>query len=216
MSSTLLRFSDIETKPYNVQVVQFWRGEEEPRRPYPLHWAIYVETSPGIGNTYQTAGDSENYAINIRLDQPLENPEDLRGSCIVGSVSRTELDAMETLLTRVVIVRDLPCWNSHNWVEDALGYLRRCCFFSIVGEIKLSGLQDNMCWLLEDWPGIEDAVEFVGDTDLACVQNNRRFRDSHETFWRLHETWRLKCAESERNNDEESDCEENLSDLFNL
>ncbi|KAG2060988.1 hypothetical protein BDR06DRAFT_848332, partial [Suillus hirtellus] len=77
--------------------------------------------------------------------------EDLHGSCIVGSVSRTKLDTMETLLTTVVIVHDLPCWNSHNWVEDALKYLRCCCFFSIVGEIKLSGLQDNMHWLLEDW-----------------------------------------------------------------
>ncbi|KAG1774449.1 hypothetical protein EV702DRAFT_1123875 [Suillus placidus] len=208
MSSTLLLFSESEsntTKPYNVQVVQFWRGEEEPRRPYPLHWAIYVETSPGIGNTYQIAGNSKNYAIDIRLNQPLENPEDLGGSCIVGRVNKRELNAMETLLPRVAIVRNLPCWNSHNWVEGALGYLRRCCFFGIAGEMELSGLQDNMCWLLEDWPGIEDAVEFVGDANLTCIQNNRHFGDSHQTFWRLHETWRLKCTESER--DEKRDCE---------
>ncbi|KAG2128667.1 uncharacterized protein EDB93DRAFT_406618 [Suillus bovinus] len=210
MSSTFLLFSELEndpTKPYDVQVVQFWRGEEEPRRPYPLHWAIYVETSPSIGNTYQIAGDSTNYAIDIRLNQPLENLEDLRGSCIVGKVNRKELDAMETLLPRVAIMRDLPCWNSHNWVEDALGYLRRCCCFSIVGEIKLSGLQDNMCWLLEEWPEIEDAVEFVGDANLACVQNNRRLWDSHQNFWRLHETWRLKCAEAVKDDNEECDSE---------
>lgn len=89
---------------------------------------------------------------------------------------------MEILLARVAIVRNLPHWNSHNWVEGALGYLRRCSFMGIAGEMELSVLQEDMCWLLEDWPGIEDAVEFVGDANLACVQNNRRFRESHQTF----------------------------------
>ncbi|KAG2073066.1 hypothetical protein BDR04DRAFT_958236, partial [Suillus decipiens] len=134
-----------------VQVVQFWRGEEEPLRPYPLHWAIYVETSAGIGNTYQIAGNSPDYAIDIRLNQPLENLEDLRGSLIVGRVNKGELDAMEQLLARVAIVRNLPHWNSHNWVEGALGYLRRCYFLGIVGEMVLLSLQDDMCWLLEKW-----------------------------------------------------------------
>lgn len=77
----------------------------------------------------------------------------------------------------------------------------------IAGEMELSVLQEDMCWLLEDWPGIEDAVEFVGDANLACVQNNRRFRESHQTFWRLHETWRLKCAEYERDGECDCDCE---------
>ncbi|KAG1821677.1 uncharacterized protein BJ212DRAFT_1585691 [Suillus subaureus] len=149
---------EIETVPpklYDVEVVQFWRGEKEPLQPYPLHWAIYVETSPGIGNTYQLVGNQTNYAIDIRISQPLENSEDLRGSHSVGSG-----------------------------------------FSGIIGETKLACLQDNMCWLLEGWPEIENAVEFVGDSeDLACVLSNRRSARVHRCVWKLHANTRALIDE---------------------
>ncbi|KAG2747057.1 hypothetical protein P692DRAFT_20736616, partial [Suillus brevipes Sb2] len=103
-----------------VEVVQPRPGEEEHRRPYPLHWAIYVETGPGIGNTYQITRNSYNYAINIRLDQPPKNRKDWRGSFIVGTVTWAELGEMERILATVDIVRNVPSWNSHDWVMSAL------------------------------------------------------------------------------------------------
>ncbi|KAG2096382.1 hypothetical protein BD769DRAFT_1780802 [Suillus cothurnatus] len=117
--------SKVDTVPlklHNIKVVQFWRGEKEPLRPYPLHWAIYVETSPGIGNIYQLVGNQTNYAIDIRFNQPVENSEDWRGSYSAGSVNSTELVEMETILPRVDIIHNLPCWNSQDWVDDALRY----------------------------------------------------------------------------------------------
>ncbi|KAG1772561.1 hypothetical protein EV702DRAFT_617017 [Suillus placidus] len=198
-SSESLVSSEVEAVPlkeYDVKVVQFWRGEKEPLRPYPLHWAIYVETSPGVGNTYQLVGNQKNYAIDIKLNQPLENPKDLRGSYSVGRVSRTELAEMEAILPRVDIIHGIPWWNSQDWVDDALRYLKCWGFSDIVGEMELSRLQDKMCWLLESWPGIENAVEFVGDSpDLACVLWNRRYVTIHQTFWRLQVSWRAQVQE---------------------
>ncbi|KAG2338879.1 hypothetical protein BDR05DRAFT_1003832 [Suillus weaverae] len=198
-SSEPLVSSEVKTVPlkeYDVKVVQFWRGEKEPLRPYPLHWAIYVETSPGVGNTYQLVGNQKNYATDIKLNQPLENPKDLRGSYSVGRVSRAELAEMETILPRVDIIHGIPWWNSQDWVDDALRYLKCWGFSDIVGEIELSRLQDKMCWLLESWPGIENAVEFVGDSqDLACVLWNRHSVTMHQTFWRLQVSWRAQVQE---------------------
>ncbi|KAG2029747.1 hypothetical protein BDR03DRAFT_1096222 [Suillus americanus] len=173
-------------KFYNIKVVQFWRGEKEHLRPYPLHWAICVETSPNIGNTYQLVGNQTNYAIDIKLNQRLENSEDWRGSYSIGSVSSTELAEMETTLRRVDIIHNLPHWNSQDWVDDALRYLKCWGFSDIIGEPELAKLQDRMCWLLESWPGIQNAVEFVGDSeDLACVLSNRRCAEMHRYFWKL-------------------------------
>jgi hypothetical protein len=152
-------------------------------RPYPLQWAIYVETSRGIGNTYQLVGDQTNYAIDIKLNQPLENPDDLRGKYPVGSVSPTELAEMETILPRVDIIHNIPWWNGQDWVDDALRYLKCWGFSKICGEAELSGLQDKMCWLLESSPGINNAVEFVGCPDLACILASERSAYLHQVFW---------------------------------
>ncbi|KIK36928.1 hypothetical protein CY34DRAFT_47457, partial [Suillus luteus UH-Slu-Lm8-n1] len=103
-----------------VKDVQSRPGEEEPQRPYPLHWAIYIENGPGMGNTYPITGNSENYAIDIRLDQPLENRKDWRGSFIVGTVAWAGLGEMERILATIDIVRNIPSWNSHDWVMSAL------------------------------------------------------------------------------------------------
>jgi hypothetical protein len=185
--------SKVDTVPlklHNIKVVQFWRGEKEPLRPYPLHWAIYVETSPGIGNIYQLVGNQTNYAIDIRFNQPVENSEDWRGSCSAGSVNSMELAEMETVLPRVDIIHNLPCWNSQDWVDDALRYLKCWGFSDIIGEPELANLQDSMCWLLESRPGIENAVEFVGDSeDLACVLSNRRSAEMRRFFWKLQAEW---------------------------
>ncbi|KAG2141815.1 uncharacterized protein EDB93DRAFT_1252500 [Suillus bovinus] len=194
--------SQVETVPpklYNVKVVQFWRGEKEPLRPYPLHWAIYVETSPGIGNTYQLVGNQTDYTIDIKLNQPLENSEDSRGSYSVGSVSQAELTELETILPRVDIIHNVPWWNSQDWVDDALRYLKSWGFSDIIGEMELACLQENMCWILECRPGIENAVEFVGDSeDLACILSNRRYAEAHRRYWKVHTDWREVAQELER------------------
>ncbi|KAG1795572.1 uncharacterized protein BJ212DRAFT_1228153, partial [Suillus subaureus] len=104
-----------------------------------------------IGNTYQLVGNQTNYAIDIRFNQRLENSEDWRGSYSVGSVSSTELAETETILQRVDIIHNLPSWNSQDWVDDALRYLKCWGFSDIIGELELANLQDRMCWLLESW-----------------------------------------------------------------
>ncbi|KAG1861570.1 hypothetical protein DFJ58DRAFT_777423 [Suillus subalutaceus] len=184
LPSESLVSSKVPLKFYDIKVVQFWRGEKEHLRPYPLHWAICVETRPDIGNTYQLVGDQTNYAIDIKLNQRLPKSDE-RGSYSVGSVSSTELDEMETTLRRVDIIHNLPCWNSQDWVDDALRYLKCWGFSDIIGETKLANLQDRMCWMLESWPGILDAVEFVGDSeDLACVLSSRRCVEIHRYYWK--------------------------------
>ncbi|KAG1863830.1 hypothetical protein F4604DRAFT_1783952 [Suillus subluteus] len=136
-------------KLHNVEVVQFWRGEKKPQQPYPLHWAIYVETGRGIGNTYQIVGNSNNYAINIRHNQPLENRNNWRGSLIVGNVTWVELCEMERILPTVGIMRSDPNWNSHDWVVSALISLSRSGLsgMMIMSEGRLRDLRDNMYWL---------------------------------------------------------------------
>ncbi|KIK35514.1 hypothetical protein CY34DRAFT_62606, partial [Suillus luteus UH-Slu-Lm8-n1] len=111
----------VEPEIYNVEVVQFWQGEAAPLRPYALQWAIWVRTGLGMrGHTYKLVGDQTNYAIDVRLHQPLENWNNLRGSYCVGTVSRKELDEMEIILQRVDIIHNIPWWNDQDWVDDAL------------------------------------------------------------------------------------------------
>ncbi|KAG1795574.1 uncharacterized protein BJ212DRAFT_1291213 [Suillus subaureus] len=62
--------------------------------------------------------------MDTRLNRPLQNLDDWRGSYSIGSVSSTELDKMEAILQIVGIIHNLPCWNSQDWVEDALRYLK--------------------------------------------------------------------------------------------
>lgn len=103
---------------------------------------------------------------------------------------------METILSRVDIIHKLPWWNSQDWVDDALRYLKCWGFSGIVGETKLAALQEQMLWLLECWPGIENAVEFVGDSeDLACILSNRRSARVHRSFWKLHANTRALIEE---------------------
>lgn len=153
------------------------------QQPYPLQWAIWVETGPRIGHTFKLVGDQTNYAIDIRLHQPLENWHNLRGSYCVGTVNRKELDEMESILQRVDIIHNIPWWNDQDWVDDALRYLRCWGFSNIVGEAELARLQDIMCWLLECWPEINDAVQFDGYPDLACVLSNKRTAHEHQFYW---------------------------------
>ncbi|KAG1759257.1 hypothetical protein EDD22DRAFT_1052141 [Suillus occidentalis] len=180
--------SDFQVEPeiYNVEVVQFWQGEAAPLRPYPLQWAIWVRTGPRMkGHTYKLVGDQTNYAIDIRLHQPLENWNNLRGSHCVGTVSRKELDEMEIILQRVDIIHNIPWWNDQDWVDDALRYLKCWGFSNIIGGAELVGLQEEMCRLLECWPEINNAVQFVGYPDLACVLSNQRTAHAHRYFWMM-------------------------------
>jgi hypothetical protein len=121
--------------------------------------------------------------MDIRLHQPLENGHNWRGSYCVGTVSRKELDEMESILQRVDIIHNIPWWNDQDWVDDALRYLRCWGFSNIVGEAELARLQDKMCWILEFWPEINDAVQFDGYPDLACVLSNQRTAHEHQIFW---------------------------------
>ncbi|KAG2073995.1 hypothetical protein BDR04DRAFT_966052, partial [Suillus decipiens] len=138
---------------YNVEVVQFWRGREEPRQPHPLHWAIYVETGRGMGSVYQIIGNPNNYTIEIKHNRLFENRTHWRGSFIVGTVTWAELGAMESILARVEVIRGVPTWNSRNWVASALVSLSRSGLsgIMIMSQDRLRDLHDNMFWLSEIW-----------------------------------------------------------------
>ncbi|KAG1893838.1 uncharacterized protein F5891DRAFT_1195864 [Suillus fuscotomentosus] len=167
------------TQYYRIALVQFWRGQKEPLRPYPLHWALYVETGPGVGNTYEIVGDQSTYTFRMTVDQPLANKEGYRGCCYLGRVSEAKLPRMGAILAKIEVFRNCPIWNSHDWVETALRTLRDSGFPVHSKEEVLHGcLQDEMLWQLEDWPGIEDVVEFVGYQYLECViySKSRRLR----------------------------------------
>ncbi|KAG2029748.1 hypothetical protein BDR03DRAFT_975593, partial [Suillus americanus] len=104
LPSESLVSSKVEADPlkfYNIKVVQFWRGEKEHLRPYPLHWAICVEISPGIGNAYQLVGNQTNYTIDIRFNQPRQSSPKWRQP--------------SKELISYTIFRALPCWNSQDW-----------------------------------------------------------------------------------------------------
>ncbi|KAG2096367.1 hypothetical protein BD769DRAFT_1394686 [Suillus cothurnatus] len=127
---------------YNVEVVQFWRDEERTRRHCPIHWAIYVETGPGIGSTYQIIGNSNNYAIDIRHNQPLQTQNQRYGSIVVGTVTWVELFEMERILATVDI---MPDWNSHDWVMSALVSLSELSGIMIMSESRLQDLRCKNC-----------------------------------------------------------------------
>jgi hypothetical protein len=138
------------TAYYNIEVVQFWRGQKGPGRPYPLHWAIYIPTGPGIGNTYEIIGSTETYARNLQRNQPHQNPTCWRGSFTVGRLPVHRLAQFEALLASVPVIRGDQRWTSQNWVWDSLRYLRQQGFH-ISWEITLANLQTQMCCLLEAW-----------------------------------------------------------------
>ncbi|KAG1766848.1 hypothetical protein EV702DRAFT_980562, partial [Suillus placidus] len=126
-----------------------WQGEEEPLKLYPLHWAFYVETGPGVGNTYEVVGDHNTYTFRIRLNQPLGNQEDYCGGCCVGIVSEAELAIMGDILATVKVFRNIPFWNNHNWVVTALRALRDSGFCIHREEAPCYGdLQDIMLYEL--------------------------------------------------------------------
>ncbi|KIK45354.1 hypothetical protein CY34DRAFT_78130, partial [Suillus luteus UH-Slu-Lm8-n1] len=131
---------------YRIALFQFWRGQEEPNRLYPLHWAFYIETGPDVGNTYEVVGDENTYTFRTRVNQLLENKEDHRGGCYVGRVnSDAELVKMGDILAKVEIHRNLPFWNSNSWVETALRVLHdaRFCIYS-EQFMKFGRLQNTM------------------------------------------------------------------------
>ncbi|KAG1797644.1 uncharacterized protein BJ212DRAFT_1465224 [Suillus subaureus] len=135
---------------YNVEVVQFWQGQKEYLRPYPLHWVIYIPTGPGIGNTYHILGNTDTYTIEFKRNQPHVNPNDWRGSFTVGRVATHQLALLERHLASVPITRHDPRWNSQNWVWECLRYLRRQRF-EISWQFRQCDLQTKMCCLLEEW-----------------------------------------------------------------
>ncbi|KAG1752807.1 hypothetical protein EDB19DRAFT_1903198 [Suillus lakei] len=135
---------------YDVQVVQFWRGQEEYLRPHPLHWVIYLPTGPDIGNTYHLKGDADTYTMEFRRNQPHVNPDDWRGSHTMGRVAEHHLYLFERNLASVPITYDDPTWNSQNWVWECLRQLRHQNF-EISWEFRQCELQTKMCCLLEDW-----------------------------------------------------------------
>ncbi|KAG2135777.1 hypothetical protein DEU56DRAFT_388313 [Suillus clintonianus] len=135
---------------YDIEVVQFWRGQKERLQPYPLHWAIYIPTGPGIGNTYHILGNTDTYTIDFRCNQPYPNPDAWRGSFRVGRIAAHQLTALERYLASIPITRHDPSWNCQSWVWDSLRHLRHQGF-DINWEIRLSDLQAQMCCLLEDW-----------------------------------------------------------------
>ncbi|KAG0700355.1 hypothetical protein DFH29DRAFT_932156 [Suillus ampliporus] len=135
---------------YDVEVVQFWRGRDEGRLNNPLHWAIYVPTGGGIGNTYHLWGDTDTYTLHFRRQQPHEDPSAWRGSYKVGRVAAHRLNQFERDLARVCIMWDNPRWDSQSWVWDALRHVRHKGF-DISWEVQLGILQVQMCSLVEDW-----------------------------------------------------------------
>ncbi|OAX40092.1 hypothetical protein K503DRAFT_799096 [Rhizopogon vinicolor AM-OR11-026] len=135
---------------YNVEVVQFWRGQKAPGRPYPLHWAIHIPTGPGIGHTYQIIGNTDNYTLHFQRNQPHQDPDAWRGSFTVGRLPVHQLAQFEALLANIPVMRNEQRWNCQNWVWDGLRYLRQQGFH-ISWEITLAMLQTQMCCLLESW-----------------------------------------------------------------
>ncbi|KAG0700374.1 hypothetical protein DFH29DRAFT_832635 [Suillus ampliporus] len=135
---------------HDVEVVQFWRGRDEGGLNNPLHWAIYVPTGGGIGNTYHLWGDTDTYTLHFRRQQPHEDPSAWRGSYKVGRVAAHRLDQFERDLARVRIMWDDPRWDSQSWVWDALRHVRHKGF-DISWEVQLGILQVQMCSLVEDW-----------------------------------------------------------------
>ncbi|KAG2156754.1 uncharacterized protein EDB93DRAFT_1078998, partial [Suillus bovinus] len=164
-----------------IALLQFWRGEQEFLRPYPLHWALYVETSPDVGNTYEIVGDQNTYTFRMTENQPFEH-KGYRGGCCVGRLnSEEELALMGDILKKVEIFQDIPTWNSHNWVKTALRTLRHSGFCIDLDE-SIGNLQYIMLHQLESWfeitHGVEGGVaeypvQFVGYEYLDCVLHSR-------------------------------------------
>ncbi|KAG2101339.1 uncharacterized protein F5147DRAFT_762725 [Suillus discolor] len=110
-----------------VELLQSWRGGEGPQQHCPLRWAIYVETSPGIGNIYQIIGNSDNYAIDVGRNQPLER-----------TFALEELGEMEGIFETVEIVRNVPSWNNNDWIISALGSLSQSKLSGIMPKARLA------------------------------------------------------------------------------
>ncbi|KAI9460286.1 hypothetical protein HD554DRAFT_2041665 [Boletus coccyginus] len=135
---------------FPIEVVQFWRGEYRRGHPLPLHWSILVRTSAQRGNYHEIVGDMNTYATQDRLDIPLQNGDDWRGSHVVGYVSPTRLDDLLNHIALVPVVRHLWGWNCQNWVFDVLRGLKDPEMYTDA-ELTFGKLQMQMFYLLEAW-----------------------------------------------------------------
>ncbi|KAH7888507.1 hypothetical protein F5I97DRAFT_1802748 [Phlebopus sp. FC_14] len=135
---------------FPIEVVQFWRGEKAPGRPYPLHWAIFVRTAPGRGNYYQVVGNMDTFAASFTRNVPLQNPHAWRGSHLVGWVAPSFLHVLERHFALVPVIRYSREWNCQNWVREALRGVNSPHIYVDV-HLSMAGLQTQMCCLLEAW-----------------------------------------------------------------
>ncbi|KAG1790208.1 uncharacterized protein HD556DRAFT_1242660, partial [Suillus plorans] len=167
---------------YKISLFQYWRGQQEfLTRPYPLHWVLFVETSPDFGNTYEIVGDQNTYTFRMTENQFFDDRE-YRGGCQVGILkSEAELTLMGEILQKVVIFQNIPTWNSHNWVKAALrtlGHSSFCIHLDVlVGNLQYVMLDQLECWFRIQCRGykvgFEYSVQFVGHEYLECVLQSR-------------------------------------------
>ncbi|KAH0833398.1 hypothetical protein J3R83DRAFT_12503 [Lanmaoa asiatica] len=135
---------------FPIEVVQFWRGEYTRGRPLPLHWAIIVRTSALRGNCHEIVGDINTYATQDRIDIPLHERDDWRGSHVIGYVSPDRMDDLLNHIALVPVVRHRWTWNCQNWVYEALEGLNDEDLYTDVN-LTFAALQTQMCCLLEAW-----------------------------------------------------------------
>ncbi|KAH7929831.1 hypothetical protein BV22DRAFT_1001888 [Leucogyrophana mollusca] len=134
---------------YQIEIVQFWRGEDANGRPNPLDWVIHIRTSPQKGNTFMIVGDTDSFDLAYVRDTPYD-PDLWRGSFVVGTVSADLLQHMEVTLARVPVVRHSQEWNCQTWVWEGIRRLRRKGF-NIDVHVNEFSLQTAMVCLLEAW-----------------------------------------------------------------
>ncbi|KIJ67987.1 hypothetical protein HYDPIDRAFT_25439 [Hydnomerulius pinastri MD-312] len=135
---------------FPIEVVQFWRGEKAPGRPFPLHWAIFVRTFPGRGNYYEVVGNTDTFTPTVTHNVPERNPSAWRGTHVVGFVAPSHLHVLERHLGQVPVVRHCREWNCQNWVYDGLKRLNWENLYTDV-HLNMARLQTQMCCLLEAW-----------------------------------------------------------------
>ncbi|KAN0090758.1 hypothetical protein V8E55_004324 [Tylopilus felleus] len=159
---------------YPLELVQFCRHELNRSQSHPLHWALFVRTSPptapmgGLparprpgtvhqqahGNFYELVGTPDTHTAQFFPGAfAPETYPDWRGTHVIGWVQPVVLGAFERAVRQVPVWRGRPEWRCQQWAYEVVCALGggRCQGVYVDAGVTWAGMQRQMGRLLEAW-----------------------------------------------------------------
>ncbi|KAJ7457048.1 hypothetical protein FB451DRAFT_601507 [Mycena latifolia] len=121
------------------------------------HWNLVVLKSMNTALVFEVVGNSDTFAYVPSVIHNFARLRDLRGGCLVGSITEDKLDWLKERLREIPVIRYEPSFDCQTWTFDALRLLKEDGIVTedtserhIRAELKLEE---------ERWEESEDTIE---------------------------------------------------------